>query len=85
MSRKNLGLFSDCTFAGAFVDATELAMTANRRNRTQAAESAAEVPTRPIRWQLPEIRFALRPAAFARGLGVAAVVLSAGLIAGWLA
>lgn len=85
MSRNKLGLFSDCTFAGAFVDAMDVATRADRHRRTpQKTEISAEPPSRPEpRWQRP-IHITIRPLALAKGFGAATVVLGVGLAATWL-
>ena len=85
MSRNKLGLFSDCTFAGAFVDAVDLATRADGRRPTpQIAEISAEPQSRPEpRWQRP-IHITIRPLALAKGFGAASVVLGVGLVATWL-
>ena len=85
MSHNKLGLFSDCTFAGAFVDAMDVATRADEHRRTtQKAEiSAAPQIERQPRWQRP-IHITLRPVALAKGFGAAGVVLGVGLVATWL-
>ena len=85
MSRNKLGLFSDCTFAGAFVDAMDVATRADRHRPTaQRVEIPAEPQSEPeSRWQRP-IHITIRPVALAKGLGAASVVLGVGLVATWL-
>ena len=91
MSRNKLGLFSDCTFAGAFIDAMDVATRADGRHPTsQKAEISAEPQSRPKpqvrpepRWQRP-IQITIRPLALAKGFGAATVVLGVGLAATWL-
>jgi len=85
MSRNRLGMFSDCTFAGALVDAMDVAARADRHGRESLPETPLPPPVEAERrWTWPAW-LTPQPVAFARGLGAAAVVLGTGLVVTWLA